>query len=211
MNRKKIKVCGMKDPGNVTELVQLNPDYIGFILYEKSPRYITLKTAENLVKNIPDSVQRVGVLVNMPIEEALTIARTGVFDILQLHGDESPDYCRQLSENVNIIKAFGVSDRLPEFIETYQPFCKMFLFDAAGSVFGGTGKKFDHSILAGYNLDKQYLLSGGISENDASELRNYPDRMAGVDLNSRFEVCSGIKNIIKLKEFIEKIRSNDND
>lgn len=211
MKELKIKVCGMKDSLNIAEVAGLMPDYMGFILYEQSPRYVSPEKAEALANGVPASIRRTGVLVNMPFEDASKIAHSGIFDILQLHGNESPDYCKRLSRNIEIIKAFRISDRLPENLKDYQPYCRMFLFDTAGKDFGGTGKKFDHSILASYALNTEYILGGGISADDSGYLKSFRnDKMAGVDLNSRFEISPGIKNVSLLKEFIEKLRNEEN-
>ncbi len=202
----------MTDRVNISEVALLNPDYLGIILYEKSPRFVPVEKAECLVKVIPSSIQKVGVLVNKSIEEAIKIAKAGLFDILQLHGDESPDYCRRLAEHVKIIKAFRITESMPENMEKYVPFCSMFLFDTAGKNLGGTGKKFDHSILAGYRLNTNYILGGGISSDDYCLPRsNYTDRLTAVDLNSRFENSPGIKNIEMLRNFIENLRNEEND
>jgi phosphoribosylanthranilate isomerase len=208
----RIKICGMKDPGNIAGVIALDPDYMGFILYERSPRYVGIKEAEILVKNIPPAIKKTAVLVNEPPDRAISIAESGIFDILQLHGTESAEYCMRLSEHISIIKAFGISEILPENLEEYQPFCTMFLFDTAGQAFGGTGKKFDHNILAGYKLNTEYMLSGGISSDDSCYLKSFrSEKMTGVDLNSRFEVVPGIKNITMLKKFIEDLRRDDDN
>jgi phosphoribosylanthranilate isomerase len=205
-----IKVCGLKYPRNVDEVAELQPDYMGFILYKGSQRYVDLQTTEKLVKNIPRSINRVGVLVNEPIETALNIAKSGIFDILQLHGNESTDYCRKLSKHIRIIKAFSVKNNLPNDLSDYQPFCEQFLFDTAGEKQGGNGRSFDHNILKQYSVEKKYILSGGISPNDTDYLKSInTGSLAGVDLNSRFEVKPGIKDIILLKTFIGKLRGND--
>jgi phosphoribosylanthranilate isomerase len=207
-----IKVCGMKYPSNIEEVVKLNPQYIGFILYEKSPRYVNLKTASSLVKNIPFSIQRTGVLVNEPVENALRIAQSGVFDILQLHGNESVEYCKRLSGQIKIIKAFSISETLPQNMPDYQPFCTMFLFDTVGKNYGGTGNKFDHSLLDNYTLNTNCMLSGGISALDSTHIKSIRNnKMTGIDLNSRFEIEPGLKDINMLKKFIEKIRTDDNN
>jgi phosphoribosylanthranilate isomerase len=208
----KIKICGMKDPGNIAGVTRLEPDYLGFILYKRSPRYVSIKKAETLVKNIPPAIKKTAVFVNEPLERAISIARSGIFDILQLHGNESAEYCMRISEHARIIKAFRISEVLPENMEEYQPFCSMFLFDTAGRGFGGTGMKFDHTILSGYNLNTEYILSGGISVDDSFHLRSFcPDKMSGVDLNSRFEISPGIKNITLLKKFIENLRADEDN
>ena len=205
-----IKVCGMKDPANIAEVVLLKPQYMGFILYERSPRFVNLLTAEKLVKNIPSSIKKTAVLVNEQVENAVQIAQSGIFDIIQLHGNESADFCKILSEYIPIIKAFSIRDALPENLQDYQNSCSMFLFDTAGKKFGGTGKKFNHSILNNYSLKTDYMLSGGISADDSGYIKSIDaDKMAGVDLNSRFETEPGIKDISLLKYFIEKIRTYD--
>jgi phosphoribosylanthranilate isomerase len=206
----KIKVCGMKDSSNIAEVVMLKPHYMGFILYEGSPRYVSIKEADGLVKNIPGSIQKTGVLVNEPLENALGIAQSGVFDLLQLHGNESVDYCKKLSLYIGIIKAFPVSKTLPGNLTDYQPFCAMFLFDTAGQKYGGTGKMFDHSAMNDYSLNTDYILSGGISPCDSTYIKSiHSGKMAGVDLNSRFEIKPGIKDLKLLKNFIENIRTHD--
>jgi phosphoribosylanthranilate isomerase len=205
-----IKVCGMKDPENIAEVIKLKPNYMGFVLYYRSPRFIDQVKAEDLVKNIPASIVKTAVLVNEPIENAIKIAESGIFDIIQLHGNETPEYCKTLSVYIKIIKAFSVSDTLPENLREYQHYCSMFLFDTAGEKVGGTGKKFNHNLLNNYSSDTNFILSGGISPADAEYIKSIKnEKMIGVDLNSRFETEPGIKNISLLKTFIDKIRDND--
>jgi phosphoribosylanthranilate isomerase len=205
-----IKICGMKDPENIAEVVKLKPHIMGFILYERSPRFVDLATAENLVKYIPRSIKKTAVIVNEPIKNAITIARSGVFDLIQLHGNETPEYCKNLSGYIKIIKAFAVSETLPENMIEYQQYCSMYLFDAAGEKAGGTGKKFNHDLLKDYSLNTNFILSGGISPDDSEYIKSiYNEKMIGVDLNSRFETEPGIKEVNLLKQFIEKIRDYD--
>jgi phosphoribosylanthranilate isomerase len=205
-----IKICGMTDPENIAEIVKLKPQYLGFILYEGSPRSVNLLTVAGLIKYIPNTIQKTAVLVNEPIEKAVNIAQSGVFDLIQLHGNESADYCKMLAGYIRIIKAFSVHDSLPEDLPDYQRSCSMFLFDTAGEKPGGTGKKFNHSILKNYSLKPDYIISGGISAGDSEYIKSIRSgKMAGVDLNSRFEIKPGIKDIKLLKSFIEKIRSHD--
>ena len=210
MREIKIKVCGLRDPFNIEEVAKLKPDFMGFILYEGSPRYVCMKEAVRLLRDIPPSIQKVGVLVNEPVEYALEIAQSGVFDLLQLHGTESIEYCKKLFLHIEIIKAFSISKTLPENLSDYQPFCRMFLFDTAGKKYGGTGKMFDHRILSDYSLETGFILSGGISPAESTHIKYLPaNRMVGVDLNSRFEREPGIKDINLLKYFIEKLRMHD--
>lgn len=210
MKEIKVKVCGLTDPSNIAEIAILKPHFMGFILYEGSPRHVSLKKALTLTKNIPESIQKVGVLVNEPFDNALKIAQSGVFDLLQLHGNENIEYCKKLSRYIGIIKTFSISDILPVNLSDYQAYCSMFLFDTAGEKSGGTGKMFDHRILSDYSLDTEYILSGGISPVDSTYIKSMQtDQMTGVDLNSRFEVNPGIKDIALLKNFIEKLRKHD--
>jgi phosphoribosylanthranilate isomerase len=205
-----IKVCGLTNHENIEDIASLHPDYMGFILFPGSPRYVSLETTGKLVKNIPPSIQKVGVLVNEPIENATRIAQRGFFDLLQLHGNENIDYCRKLSEYIGLIKVFSVSDILPSGMSDYQEFCKLFLFDTTGEKFGGNGKSFDHTILLNYSLDINFILGGGISPNDSAYLKSIKsDKLVAIDLNSRFEVEPGIKDINLIKRFIEKIRNYD--
>jgi phosphoribosylanthranilate isomerase len=210
MKELRIKVCGMKYPSNIEEVAQLRPDFMGFILYKGSPRYVSFEGVGNLTKYVPSAIIKVGVLVNEPLDKSLAIADSGIFDLLQLHGNESVDYCSRLSSRIGIIKAFSVSDALPESLSEYQQFCKLFLFDNAGKKYGGTGEMFNHSILSGYSLNTGFILSGGISASDPGYYKtiNYKC-MSGVDLNSRFEIKPGMKNIELLKYFINKLRGNE--
>jgi phosphoribosylanthranilate isomerase len=208
----RIKICGMKDPDNLAEAVKLKPDYLGFILYKGSPRFVNIETAARLVKLIPESIRRVGVLVNEPIENAIGIAQSGIFDLLQLHGNENIDYCRDLSLYIGIIKAFQIENSLPENLSGFESCSTNFLFDTAGRKFGGSGKKFDHKVLDGYSSHKKYILGGGISPDDSGYIKSImTEKMAAIDLNSRFETSPGIKNIKLLKEFITKIRKQNNN
>lgn len=207
MREIKIKVCGLKNASNTLEVARLKPHYMGFILYEGSPRYVSPETATRLIKNIPLSIQKVGVLVNQPLEKALDIARNGIFDLLQLHGTESADYCRRLSNHIGIIKAFSINQTLPLNLSDYQPFCKLFLFDTAGNTYGGHGKKFDHEILSDYSLETGFILGGGISVKDPAHIKSLKsDKLIAVDLNSRFEIEPGIKDVKLLKMFMDKLQ-----
>lgn len=207
MNDLKIKICGMKYPDNVRAVSELKPDLLGFILYRNSPRYVDTDSLPGVIASVPQGIMKTGVLVNEPLEKALSIAGRGYFDFFQLHGDESPAYCMKLSQHAKLIKAFHISDSLPNDLEEYMPFCEMFLFDTAGINYGGTGKKFNHGILSGFNLDKKFILSGGISVTDADALlQSGFHKMTVIDVNSRFEISPGKKDIRLLKEFIDKIR-----
>jgi phosphoribosylanthranilate isomerase len=210
MGEIKIKICGLNDLKNAAEVAVLQPDYMGFILYFGSPRYVSLENAGTITKNVPAPVQKVAVLVNEPFEKALKIAQSGYFDLVQLHGNETPAYCSKLSQQIRLIKVFSVSEKLPPNMHDYNDFCEMFLFDSAGENYGGNGKAFDHKILSEYKLDKKFILGGGISSDESPHIKSLKTpKLAAIDLNSRFEVRPGIKDIKLLKYFMEKLRENE--
>lgn len=207
MKEIKIKVCGLTNLQNVSEVANLRPDYMGFILYPGSPRYVSLETAGTLTKDLVSSILKVAVLVNESFENALKIAQSGYFDLIQLHGNENVEYCGKLSNHIKIIKTFNIGKSLPFNLTDYQEFCEIFLFDTSGELPGGSGKSFDHRILSNYQLEKDFILAGGISPTDSDNIRTIKsERLAAVDLNSRFELSPGIKDIRLLKNFIEKLR-----
>ena len=151
----KIKICGMKFSENVNEIASLQPDYLGFIFYEKSPRNF-----ENNMPNVPESIQKVGVFVNATLEKIQEKVNEYQLDFVQLHGDESPEFCNLLSQSkIKVIKAFSI-DNLFNFnnLNKYNNYCDTFLFDTKGTNYGGNGFTFDWSVLEKYHLDKPYFL-----------------------------------------------------
>jgi len=196
----KIKVCGMRDKENISGLLALKPDYIGFIFYDKSKRFV----ADFPQIEIPSSIKKVGVFVNETIEEIIEKANKHTLDFVQLHGNETPEYCSALSEkNIKIIKAFSVDENF-DFSAT-KPFEKcvsLFLFDTKGKNYGGNGIKFNWELLQNYTGKTPFLLSGGISKNDAEEIKKIKHpAFLGIDINSGFELEPGLKNIKEIKEF----------
>jgi len=222
----------MRNSENITDLVSLNPDYIGFIFYGKSKRYV--KEFPEVI--IPKTIKKVGVFVNETIEEIVKKVSAYNLQVVQLHGDETPQYCEklrfmvaersrsdnQISNNsisttlnhqIQIIKAFPV-DKDFDFSKTtaYIDSCDLFLFDTKGVAYGGNGIKYDWNILQNYKGEIPYLISGGISENDAKSILSFLRRQEskeciGVDVNSGFEDAPAIKNIEKLKKFITNVRN----
>lgn len=202
----KIKVCGLRDEINILDVSSLSPDFLGFIHYPKSKRFVGNQF--QLPNNLPSSQKKVAVLVNEPLESAIQIFHQG-YDFLQIHGDESPEYCQQLNnKHIPIIKAFGITEDFDfSILNLYQPYTKLFLFDTKSPQYGGTGKKFNWNILEKYTLDTPFLLSGGITKNDIqsiSQLNHY--QCIGVDLNSGFETNPGVKNIEDLTFFIHNFK-----
>ncbi|MHB1146427.1 MAG: phosphoribosylanthranilate isomerase [Lutibacter sp.] len=199
-----IKVCGMRDKENISKLMTLKPDYIGFIFYAQSKRVIT----DFPQIEIPSSVKKVGVFVNENIEEIEEIVKKHQLDFVQLHGDETPDYCEKLSvKKIKIIKAFSVDENF-DFIAIlpFEKHVSLFLFDTKGKNYGGNGIKFNWELLQNYKGKMPFLLSGGISKNDAAEIKKFRHpTFLGIDINSGFELESGLKNIKEIKEFKNRL------
>ena len=202
----KIKVCGIKNQDNLSFLNGEDVDFIGFIFYEKSQRNFD---NGDLNGRIESNKQKVGVFVNETIEKVTSIARAYDLDYLQLHGDESPEYCRKLSElGFKLFKAFSVHNQLPANLETYEPVVDYFLFDTKGAAYGGNGTQFDWRVLDQYKLDKPFILSGGIGPKDVHSLKKLAhDQLYAVDVNSRFELSPGQKDEQMLKKFIEELKN----
>lgn len=204
-----VKVCGMRDLDNIRQLVsQVKPDWMGLIFYPKSPRFVSDEKAAELAGI---SVRKVGVFVNQTEEEILRKRIDFKLSAIQLHGNESVDFVKSLSEKTEceLWKVISVGDQVDwKSLEGYLPFVSKFLFDTATAAHGGSGKKFDWEILKTYPFDKGFLLSGGLDEDSEGEvlaLRKQIHQLQGVDLNSKFEVAPGLKNIEKLTRFKERL------
>ncbi|MBN2212822.1 MAG: phosphoribosylanthranilate isomerase [Bacteroidales bacterium] len=208
----KIKVCGMRDRENIQELLELHPDYIGFIFYEKSVRYIGGQLDPSVTAVIPEDTGKVGVFVNADPDDILGKIDQYGLDYIQLHGRESAVYCTKLAnEGVQIIKAFSVDDQFSfSVMDQYMDCCRYFLFDTRTTSVGGSGKKFNWEMLNEYSLSKPFFLSGGIGPDDAEETAGLRHMcIHALDINSRFETMPGYKNIDQVKKFIEKIRAGN--
>lgn len=204
----KVKICGMKFPENISEIAALQPDYLGFIFYDKSPRYF-----ENSIPNLDKSIKKVGVFVNASFKEIEEKVKHYQLNLVQLHGTESPEFCALVETKlVKVIKAFSMNDQfIFQVLENYQNSCTYFLFDTKGKHYGGNGIAFNWAILEHYELDKPYFLSGGIGIQNANEVMEflkepYAKNCVVIDLNSRFEIEPGLKNPATLKEFIQNIK-----
>lgn len=202
-----LKVCGITQIENAIAVAKLNPTMMGFILYPKSKRYVSIEKARSIIELLPKQIKKVAVVVNERLETILQVAHSGVFDLIQLHGNESPEYCQKGSSHIPIIKAFGVSNQLPTNLDEYVSSCTYLLFDTKTEEFGGTGKQFDHDALTCYNLNVPFILSGGIDLEIVDKILKYSNKQfAGIDVNSRFEDRPGIKNIEKLSNLTKKVR-----
>jgi phosphoribosylanthranilate isomerase len=209
----KLKICGLNNPGNIKEIVQLNPDFIGFIFYADSKRYVANNIHFFDLQYLPDHVKRVGVFVNEDPELVELIYRQYKLDYVQLHGVEDQAYCARLFlKNIPVIKAFNVDAHFDfRKCDPFVPFSNYFLFDTKGERNGGNGKKFDWKILNNYDLKKPFFLSGGIGLDDADLINKLEfKRLMGVDVNSRFELQPGIKDVQKLKAFTKLLKQEKN-
>lgn len=203
-----IKVCGMRDEANIKALCDLQPNYIGFIFYRKSPRYI----GEMPDVAIDPTIKRVGVFVNAS-ERTINEKRVQFgLDILQLHGDESPELCFLLRQSgAQVMKVFRVDENF-DFQQTqrYEDYCDYFLFDTETKAFGGSGKKFDWHLLQAYKGGRPIFLSGGIGPNDIREIQQQSHlKIKAIDINSKFEVAPALKNIKLLEKFIIDLRKTN--
>ncbi len=206
MDQLKLKVCGMGRAENVAGLIELKPDFIGFIFYKKSPRYME-DLDENLLSRIPISIRKVGVYVNEKIETILKISEKYGLEYAQLHGDEDLDFCRKLKEKgIKVIKVFRVMESIPISIKKYADVVDYFLFDTKTPKYGGSGRHFDWGILKAYNLETPYLLSGGIKLEDIEEIKRLELKgLAGVDVNSKFEIEPGLKDLKMIGELKKQL------
>ncbi len=207
----KVKICGMKFPENIQAVAALNPDYMGFIFYHGSKRYVGEEFSVKVVEQLPKAIKKVGVFVNEPLAEVIKKNAEFNFDFIQLHGHESPKYCEKLSkEKLQLIKAFNLHDDFDfSELEAYQPYCNYFLFDSQTANFGGSGKSFNWQVLSKYRFNTPFFLSGGLGPENISEALkiNHP-MLFGFDLNSKLESEPGLKNTDQTKQMIEKIKTH---
>jgi phosphoribosylanthranilate isomerase len=211
----KLKVCGMRDSSNIQALVTLKPDFIGFIFYDKSPRFVGEKLDEREIKQIPASIKKVGVFVNASPDYIVNTAKQYDLQYVQLHGNELPDFCRILRQKgLNVIKAFSVNDSFNfAMLNNYKPFCDLFLFDTKGTQPGGNGVAFDWNILQKYDQQVPFLLSGGISLQNIDELMDLTVTIPvyGIDINSQFEIEPGLKDVSLIQKLVERIRVKEEE
>ena len=204
-----LKVCGLNNPENIIDIASLYPDYIGFIFYPESKRYISNQISINTLNQIPDKVKRVGVFVNEDIEVLQMIYNQYGLDYVQLHGDEDQAYCAKLFlKRIPIIKAFNIDSSFDfRILDAYLPFCAYFLFDAKGASQGGNGIKFNWDLIENYDLKVPFFLSGGIGSDDIDLIRDLSLKMLyGIDINSKFEIEPGIKDVEKVKSLKNEIK-----
>lgn len=212
-----IKVCGTREPANLLALSELPVDWIGFIFYAKSSRAVDESLAKWLQEHTEEFAgkQRVGVFVNAEIDEVLNAVHDYALDYVQLHGEESPEYCRLIRtlmastsmRKAKLLKAFRVGEGFDfNRVHAFSAHCAYFLFDTLGKNYGGTGQQFNWSLLQQYDGVTPFLLSGGIGPEDVQAVRDFQHpQFYGIDLNSKFENQPGQKDIASLKAFINAL------
>jgi len=211
----KIKVCGITNIDEALALSKAGVNYMGFIFYPASKRYVLHALTLDQIKSVQlPGVLKVGVFVNEPINDVIATATAAGLDMVQLHGDETPNYCKEMANHYPVIKAFRISetDDVAYKISEYLEDIDYLLFDTASSVFGGSGISFDWKKLANATGQKPYFLSGGIGPDDVSKITSFVESDAAgnctaVDVNSKFETAPGQKNIQLLQSFIPTIKS----
>ncbi len=199
-----IKVCGMREPENIRDVVDLGVDLIGGIFYEKSPRFIgDRRDTQFAFSRLPDSVAIVGVFVNPTIEYLEEMKEKFKFKYIQLHGNESIEFCTAARKIAPLFKAFGIHDEFDfESIREYEQLMDMFIFDTSCKEHGGSGKKFNWDVLKNYQGNTPFLLSGGIGPDDVDAVKSVQhSALAGFDLNSGFETKPALKDVGLLKTF----------
>ncbi len=210
----RIKVCGMTSTEQVLQLDEMGVEFAGFIFYPKSPRYVYRFMPRPEIKKIKGKgINKVGVFVNATVEEVLEAVDDCGLYIVQLHGDETPKYCEKIANYVTVVKAFRLreDDNILWKVKDYMDIADMFLFDTEGAGYGGTGKKFDWNVLKGLNIGKSFFLSGGIEPGDTEKLKEFAKEpvakdLFSIDVNSKFEISPGIKDMDKLRGFVAAIK-----
>ena len=210
----RIKVCGMTSTEQVLQLDEMGVEFAGFIFYPKSPRYVYRFMPRPEIKKIKGKgINKVGVFVNATVDEVLQAVDDCGLYLVQLHGDETPKYCEKIADYVTVVKAFRLreDDNVLWKVKDYVDIADMFLFDTEGAGYGGTGKKFDWNVLKGLNIGKPFFLSGGIEPADTEKLKEFAKEpvakdLFSIDVNSRFEISPGIKDMDKLREFIATVK-----
>jgi phosphoribosylanthranilate isomerase len=209
----RIKVCGMTLPEQVNALDEMGVDIAGFIFYDKSSRFMRNKISAEKMRKIGGRIAKVGVFVNEDYEKLMKTVEEYRLDMVQLHGDESERFCEKVANYVTTIKAFRLSENDPIewMIRPFHEGSDMYMFDTLGSGYGGTGKKFNWSLLNGVKINKLFFLSGGIEPGDEKKLMEFmaleaAKKLFAIDINSRFEVTAGVKDIAKIKSFVQNLK-----
>lgn len=208
----RVKVCGITQEEQLLQLSDAGVSFAGFIFYPKSPRYALRHMTTSQIKR-ENKINKVGVFVNASVEEVLHMVDECRLHMVQLHGDESPKYCEKIADYISVVKAFRFSetDNIGWRLQEYMEYCDMFMIDTEGVGYGGTGKKLDLKKMENVVAGKPYFLSGMIEPGEAEELNVFAERPEGkalfaIDINTKFEVVPGVKNMALIKSFIQKLK-----
>lgn len=207
----KLKVCGLTKIEGINHLIALNVDFLGFIFYQKSPRYVLKHLSLEAIAGL-SSTKKIGVFVNENVETIIQIANAAQLNLIQLHGDETENFLKNLREKLNpkiqIIKVIRVGKDCTDFKYSIKNINQnseidYLLFDTDSAAFGGTGKAFNWEILNEIDLKKPYFLSGGISLENVANYKTLMQKPFALDVNSKFETAPGEKDITKIKNLLK--------
>jgi phosphoribosylanthranilate isomerase len=208
----RIKVCGMTQLKQMHQLGEMGVQFAGMIFYHKSPRFVMRHLKGHEVKKAKLKVFKIGVFVNASCDEVMNHVDNFGLDMVQLHGNETPFYCSKLSDYISVIKAFRITDtdQVDWKTKDFYSDTDMYMFDTEGEGFGGTGKKFNWSKLKGMNMNKPFFLSGGIEPEDGDSIKEFVKEpvakdLFAVDINSRFEISPGVKDMSKVRQFVQSL------
>lgn len=199
------KICGLKDPENIKQVAALKPDYMGFIFYPSSKRFVG---EDFIMPQFPSEIKKVGVFVNATATYIIDKIDQYKLDLIQLHGDEKPDFCEVFNHFIPVIKAFGIHEQFDwTELSNYEQKCSYFLFDTKTDQYGGSGKQFEWNLLKNYKGICPFFLSGGIGLEEIEKLKIEIPIAIGmknfvVDVNSKFEIEPGIKDVKKIEKVI---------
>ena len=207
----KIKICGLSDPDSIREIARLNPTMMGFIFYAPSPRN-ACALLPSVVNALPEGIERTGVFVDAPVDHILHTASRYGLTTVQLHGREPPDMCLTLRRSgLRVMKAIGINPDIDwDTLRPYEGTVDLYVFDTLTAIHGGSGRKFDWTLLRTYPLATPFLLSGGIGPDDADAITQAAATlplMAGIDINSRFETQPGTKDPILVSNFLNRMEN----
>lgn len=203
-----IKVCGNTSLSQIKELSEIGIDYVGLIFYDSSPRAFLNELEAYEIKKL--KIKKTGVFVNEALPAILEKIDSYGLDLVQLHGDETPSFCTQVSDYIQVIKAFRIKENQEDIdwmLKDYEESCDYYLFDKASKgLYGGTGEKFNWDILNNSNIGKPFFLSGGIDIEDIQLLNKFSHPFFyGIDINTKFETSPGIKDTNKVREFVNRL------
>jgi len=203
----KLKICGMREPSNIVEVAGLQPEYMGFIFYKKSPRCVPADF--KIPSEFLGAVKRVGVFVNEELEQIISLVSQHQLDFVQLHGNESVAFCEKLKEqSIRVIKVFSVDDKFDfKVTKAYSDVADYFLFDTKGKYHGGNGQAFDWGLLQRYDQEIPFFLSGGLSVDNIANVNTLKNlNLHAIDVNSGLETTPGVKDVAKVEELIRNLK-----